>query len=307
MKEIHVLLTGRLGNQLFQYSFAKSIQKRYGGIIFLNTYDLDHVSEKLQHVPGKFHYDMEKYKLNEEIVLEDVKPEWYADFNNILVRVIKKLIPKIYFRFMSSKGFLLWQRDDYIEIPNLTTDKVFINGWWQDFRFFNNVEEELSDSIVPITPTLEKNSFLYELAKNNNSVCVSVRGGNYLVSKVKEVLFVCDKEYFYNAVSKACEEIDNPVFIVFSDDLKWVKEYINFESVFPDIKFYYEDGTDTVEEKIRMMTMCKNFIISNSSFSWWAQYLSAYKDKKVYAPSYWFTNGNRNGLYMDNWRLINLK
>lgn len=40
-KEKHLYLAGRLGNQLFQYSFAKSLQKKYGGKIFLNTYDLD--------------------------------------------------------------------------------------------------------------------------------------------------------------------------------------------------------------------------------------------------------------------------
>lgn len=135
-------------------------------------------------------------------------------------------------------------------------------------------------------------------------MCLSIRGGNYLVSKVKELLFVCDKNYFYKAVSKACDYIDNPKFIVFSDDLKWVKEYIDLEGMFPNCEFYYEDGTDTVEEKIRMMTMCKNFIISNSSFSWWAQYLSTNKDKMVIAPSYWFTNGEKNGLYMNNWLLI---
>lgn len=307
MKEIHVLLTGRLGNQLFQYAFAKSIQLRFGGKIYLNTYDLDHVSEKLEHVPGKFHYDMENYKLNDEIILEDVKPDWYADFNNFFVKILKKVAPKAYFHYMAPKGYLLWQRNDYIDIPNMNTDKVFINGWWQDFRFFHLAENELSKQIVPTTPILEKNKKLYDIAENSNSVCVSIRGGNYLVPKVKEVLFVCDKNYFEKSIRKVCEEIDNPKFIIFSDDLKWVKEYLNFEKMFPDCDFYYEDGTDTVEEKIRMMTKCKNYIISNSSFSWWAQYLSTNNNKKVFAPSYWFTNGQKNGLYMDNWILINPK
>lgn len=307
MKEIHVLLTGRLGNQLFQYAFAKSIQRRFGGKIYLNTYDLDHVSERLKHIPGKFHYDMANYKLDNDVVLEDVKPAWYADFNNYIVKVIKKLVPRWYFRIMSSKGYLLWQRNDYIEIPHLNTDKVYISGWWQDFRFFHDAEEELARQIVPTTPVLKKNKKLYDIANDENSVCVSIRGGNYLVPKVKEVLFVCDKNYFIKAINRACEEIENPKFIIFSDDIKWVKEYIDLESMFPQCEFYYEDGTDTVEEKIRMMTMCKNFIISNSSFSWWAQYLSTNTSKKVIAPSYWFTDGQKNGLYMDNWILIDPK
>ena len=76
------------------------------------------------------------------------------------------------------------------------------------------------------------------------------------------------------------------------------------ESEFPDTKFYYEDGNDTVAEKIKLMSMCKHFIISNSSFSWWAQFLSNYDEKVVIAPNMWFRNGEKCGLYMDNWILI---
>ena len=110
-KEIHVYLTGRLGNQLFQYSFAKSLQKKYGGKIFLNTYDLDHRSSKLKHVPGQFFYDMRNYKLNEEVILEDVRPKWYESFDNLIARFLRKKLRKAYFSLLSKKesyfGYLM--------------------------------------------------------------------------------------------------------------------------------------------------------------------------------------------------------
>lgn len=304
MNEIHVLLTGRLGNQLFQYALARSLQKQYGGKIFCNTFDLDHRSERSKVADEKFSYAMGGFQLNDNVTLEDSAFPWYADFCNPVIKPVKKLFPRQYFNLMTRYGYLMWQRSNYIPIPELRCDSVHAWGWWQDIRYFEDIQLELSDEILPVTNPLPENQYIYDVARDEESVCISVRRGNYLNPTVKKLLYVCNERYFYDSIESMCKLLDRPKFIVFTDDVTWVRENMQLESKYPEYDFLYERGCDTVEEKIRMMSMCNNFIISNSTFSWWAQFLSKNKEKIVIAPDKWFVDGRRIGLYMDNWTIV---
>ena len=305
--EIHVYLLGRLGNQLFQYAFAKHLQKQYGGKIYLNIYDLKHYSAKVKHTLGGFNYDMKDFKLNEDVIIEDVKLKWYVNTRNLFVRLVRKLFCKGYFNFFAKRGSLIWLKSTYINIPKIHSNKIFICGFWQDIRYFEEVADDLRELIVPTTLPVSDNAPLFNVIEKEQSVCISIRGGNYLYPTLKDKFFVCDRQYFYDAIDLIIKEVSNPKFIIFSDDIAWVKEYMAFEKRYPGYTFLYESGKDAVEEKIRLMTNCKHFIISNSTFSWWAQFLAKNKNKIVVAPNIWFGDGQRIGLYEDSWRLIEIK
>ena len=84
---------------------------------------------------------------------------------------------------------------------------------------------------------------------------------------------------------------------MFSDDIQWVKD--NIKDL--DIEMYYEDGNDTLDEKLRLMYSCKHFIISNSTFSWWAQFLSRNNEKIVISPDRWYKQDISATLINDEW------
>lgn len=55
-------------------------------------------------------------------------------------------------------------------------------------------------------------------------------------------------------------------------------------------------------EDFRLMTLCKHFIIANSSFSWWGAWLGNFEDKVVIAPKKWFNEPNvKDDIVPDRW------
>ncbi len=145
---------------------------------------------------------------------------------------------------------------------------------------------------------------MYKMIEDSNSICISIRRGDFVTdSEISKRNLVCDSNYFYRAIDEMNKRVKNPRYVVFSDDVEWCKNNIDFPK-----DTIYEDGTDPIWEKLRLMYSCKHFIISNSTFSWWAQYLSRNKDKVVIAPSKWknfsYRKDGKFDIYDDKWILI---
>ena len=56
----------------------------------------------------------------------------------------------------------------------------------------------------------------------------------------------------------------------------------------------YETQNLKFKEDLRLMATCKHFIMSASSFSWWAVWLSHKKENTVIAPKIWFFDNSRD-------------
>ncbi|PZP43135.1 MAG: hypothetical protein DI598_16115 [Pseudopedobacter saltans] len=176
---------------------------------------------------------------------------------------------------------------------------MFIKGTFEDAKYFDAIKSHLFDEFEPKYPILEQNVDLYELISSSNSVCVSVRSFKEIQGdqNTASLYNVCTPKYFDDAIKLICKKIEKPVFFIFSDDIEWTKSKLSLR----DCTVYYETTDNPVWEKLRLMYTCKHFILSNSTFSWWTQYLSRNENKIVISPSRWFNDDYKSPLIDESW------
>jgi hypothetical protein len=161
------------------------------------------------------------------------------------------------------------------------------NGWWQSERYFKNIESNISQEFTLKNPLPEKYSNIIKQVTGTQSVSVHVRRGDYVNNlKTKALHNVCDLGYYKRAIDIIKAQINNPTFFVFSDDIDWAAANL---PVNPNA--YYVSNLEGEDyEELILMSMCKNNIISNSTFSWWGAWLNQNPNKIVIAPKQWFVN-----------------
>ena len=85
------------------------------------------------------------------------------------------------------------------------------------------------------------------------------------------------------------------------DAVEYVKEHLIDTTKYDVI---CQDTSFPVHISLAVMAQCKHFIIGNTTFGWWAQYLCTNPEKIVMAPSRWYGTPVPCDIYQDNWTLI---
>jgi hypothetical protein len=164
-------------------------------------------------------------------------------------------------------------------------DTLVINGYFQSIKLFKQNESIIREdfSIKPAT-----------LDTNKTPVILQVRRGDFVGNSFHEV---CNIDYYNRAIQKIKELVEDPIFIIISEDTKWVAENINFDGC-----QFFENPSNNELEDYEVMLSCDYHIISNSSFGWWPAFLS--NPKVVISPNRWYANGMKSELIQSNWIII---
>ncbi len=289
MSNMIVNLIGGLGNQMFQYAFAFS--QKNNQLIKLDITDFK--KDKLRD------YQLDLFNIKSVLATEKEALDLKHKKRNIFIRTFRK--PKKW-------GFAY----TYYPEPHFHFDKkaldvkndVYFEGFWQSEKYFKKYRKDLLKQFTLKTALSQKAQEYQQKITQVPSVSLHIRRGDYITNaKINASHGVCGLDYYKKAVSKITKQVKNPHFFIFSDDLEWAKNNLDF---IENKSFITLEPTAPPHESIILMSKCQHNIIANSSFSWWGAWLNQNPKKQVITPKKWFNDSNKDtkDLIPDSWNCL---
>jgi hypothetical protein len=288
---IVVKLQGGLGNQMFQYAIGKAMAKRHDSAFEL---DLDFLLDRTPNKAPGFvfrDYDLDVFSLNPRIAPPGQERKYSRP--GFLEKVFAGFKSKTVYR----EQFFHFNKDVLSIHPD-----VYLDGYWQSAKYFESVEKELRADFKFVHDIESQSKKMHEDILQTDSICVNVRRADFLNNSYHGV---CGMSYFEPAIHQLASSLSNPKIFVFSDDPQWCLD--NFKSKFSMEIVDHSHKGFKFSNQLQLMAACKHFIIPNSTFAWWAVWLSNKKESKVIAPARWFgdTTIDTRDLIPEHWMRFN--
>jgi len=282
-------LMGGMGNQMFQYAFGRYLSIKHNSILKLDITDLLDRTPKKDFVYRD--YDLDIFNIVEEFATADEVLKLKGKIPGRGVKLLHKMIG-------SKNGYVVEAVPNFSYKYYNSPDNVYLAGYWQAEKYFGDIADIIRKDFVVKEELSELSKGLLKQIQQSNSVCVNVRRGDFVTNPAHNV---CDLRYYNEAKSIVSSKISDPHFYVFSDDIEWCSKNLDFYS--PATYVSHEYAGRKFQDYLRLMAQCKHFVIPNSSFAWWAIYLSGSRDNVVVAPKKWIADDKYNDkdVYRDNW------
>ncbi len=174
-----------------------------------------------------------------------------------------------------------WQEPSFNYSPIPFAVDIELYGYFQSEKYFKHRKEELLQLFAAPEgynqKILEKYPFL-----DSDALVVGVQIRDYRPERpTGEYHPTLNRSYYEEAISCFPEDA---IFMVSSNNIEYAKECT--QGLRENI-IYLLDSSNYIED-FYALVLCKSFIIANSSFGWWAAWLSTSPNKTVIAPRSWF-------------------
>lgn len=276
-RQIILSLSGGLGNQLWQLAFAYSIMKRfsYSSILLDHTYYRKHPEYIRKPELEAFLLSDQIFKLEES----DKQPLEYRLYSSLFSKYralyyrVHKTLPDNPFSFIYKKGYVITHNRIKHNIPQ-DKDTLWLNGFFENHKQIAEIFPDFRNLLVLNNPSSEFNKMMALISKAEKPVALSVRCGE---DYIRAGRMFCTAEYYNTALGYFP---DRDIYL-FSDDPVRALEITGLKDRVHAIPLL------TPPEQLILMSLCHDFILANSTFSYWGALLSACEDKKIVYPSQW--------------------
>ena len=263
---IIVRVLGGLGNQMFQYAYAKALEMSGFNV------KLDLSSFKNYKLHGGYQLD------NYEITLPKAK-------------TIALLFSKIN-RLKTVKEKNLLFDSNLLDLKG----GEYVKGYFQTEKYFSEIRNTLLEEFAPIKEiTNSAQKYKEQITTVDTSCSLHIRRGDYILnSKSNSIHGTCSLSYYKEAIKIIEEKHQNITFFIFSDDIIWTEENLILQNA------VYVTHKCLPHEDLYLMSLCAHNITANSSFSWWGAWLNKNDNKTIIAPKQWFVT-KENEIACENW------
>ena len=280
MRKIITRMRGGLGNQLFIVSYALYIANQE-----INREECEIILDIREYK----HYKIRNFELfnlimNDKMRFYDSRKDFsiFYELTRSLYHVVQKMFrPDISMNTLLQKKGLYYSKRSVrpLSIPLKQTHR-YLYGYFQDANMALKVKDELLCRLLP-----QENTSYDDLTRNA-CIAVSIRcGKDYL----DQGWPICCEDYYLNSLSEILEEKyknKNVSVLIFSDNMEYAKKISWLCNV-----TYIQNLSPS--DQIRLMSRCNDFVISNSSFSWWGAFLGSNSESIIIAPDQWYDDGEK--------------
>lgn len=262
---------GGLGNQLYQYTAAHYLASKYkASEIVIDNGEYDSYKIRDLEIDQLLHnkaVNIENLKSNKDSIFR----ETYHVYQK-LYRILCKNKPpqKVYKK--NKKSYICTYIDCDLDV-DLECDILHMYGYFVSASIALSERNSLMKELW-LDENYKSNQYYeyYEMA-SGQSIAVSIRCAS---DYVKNDWPICSKEYYLSGINyiQNIRQNDNIPILIFADNIRKIKEeewFSNYSNV------TYVEGL-SVCESFDLLRHCSDYVLSNSSFSWWGAFLSYSKE-----------------------------
>lgn len=287
-----ISITGGIGNQLFQYAFAKTVEKNCGQVFltdetaragYRRAWELHHFSIRLPVLSaqearqfrwfgktGPFCF-LPPYKK----LIQTREESHYFPHRHLHIATFAD---DVYSSDYHKQGLDLFRF-----VASLQPDHHYLlRGHWQSASMINNIKEDLTkDLIFSTSPGSTTKDLLKRITATPQTVAVHLRtswrhrGDNSKIDVATSLhpQAILPLSYYQKAIHHIRKQCSTSTFFIFADEITAAASLLSKLDSSDDF-VYIEHNSRMVWEDLLLMQHCTHFVLSNSTFAWWGCWLA---------------------------------